>query len=277
MKKWIVTLSLVTGILVSALASAEENTQKNQEIGLEQKLARVYELYQKGDAVSLQSHESQVGIGIAYSLRDTEMLGVRESSRILTTQAYLSHGLGKGVEISVALPYLVASEVIATIDTILAKQNIAGIGDSTLRLIKEIPNKESGIAVIIAVSFPWGARELSRNEIRSSLGTNWSKVVRPAFISSGLSWERDFENRVNGIGYRAGLGFFLNHALSIGGELVGVIKLNPEMGSVRDSLTPGIKVAYQTRPDFGTVTTVNLGQTNDVPTTVGITTYWRFR
>lgn len=277
MKKWILTLSLVAGILVSALASAEENIQKNQEIGLEQKLARVYELYQKDDAVSLQSHESQVGIGVAYSLRDTEMLGVHESSRILTTQAYLSHGFGKGLEISFALPYLVASEVIATPNTILAKQNIAGIGDSTLRLIKEISNKESSIAVIVAASFPWGARELSRNQIRSSLGANWSKVVRPAFIVSGLSWERDIEDRVNGIGYRAGLGFFLNHALSIGGELVGVIKLNPEISSMRDSLILGIKVAYQTRPDFGIVTTVNLGQTNDVPTTVGITTYWRFR
>lgn len=277
MKRWVTICSVVICFVMNISALARENIPTNPEIGVEQKLARVYELYQKGDVVSLRSNESQAGIGATYSLRDTETFGVRESSRILATQAYLSRGLGKGVEISVALPYLVASEVIATADTILAKQNITGIGDPTLRLIKEISDKESSIAVITAVSFPWGTREFSRNEIHSSLGVNWSKVLRPAFVSSGISWERDFESRVNGIGYRAGLGFFLNHALSVGGELVGVIKLNPEIGSARDSLTPGIKVAYQTRPDFGIVTTVNFGQTNDVPTTVGITTYWRFR
>ena len=181
------------------------------------------------------------------------------------------------MEISVALPYSATLERMETPDSVLAKSSVFGGGDMTMRLLGTLPTKSVSTTAILSATLPTGKHELSRNEAHTSLGASWSKVLRPAFVSGGASWERDWQSAVNGFGYNVGMGFFLNHALSLGGEMAGVLVLNPEKGAMRDTQSMGLKVAYQTTPDFGMVVSTSIGVGTSAPqSSLGITTYWRF-
>lgn len=264
-------------LFVSISASAEEPTINQDELGMNQKLARVYDLYRKGDAVSLKPNEMMMGVGMAYTTANTNTFGIQQSARALNTQVFASRGFGSGMEVSVSLPYIAQSQRVETAGTILESKNVSGFGDPTIRMMKMFQTKDVGTTGILSVTLPQGNSELSRKETHTSLGASWSKVLRPAFVTGGLTWERDWKSNTNGLGYNAGLGFFLNHALSVGGEVAGVVALNPKVGAVRDTTTLGIKVAYQTTPDFGVVVMTNFGVATDTPqSTIGVTTYWRF-
>lgn len=266
-------------LLIAGAASAEEaaNTTGQDELGMNQKLARVYDLYRKNDAVSLKQNEMQVGVGIAYTTSNKETFGLRQNARSFNTQVFASRGFGGGTEISVSIPYIAQSQRVEMAATILESNTVSGFGDPTIRMMKMFQTKEVGTTGILSVTLPHGDSELSRKETHTSLGASWSKVLRPAFVTGGLTWEKDWKSNTNGLGYNAGLGFFLNHALSVGGEVSSVIALNPKIGTARDTTTLGFKVAYQTTPDFGVVAMANFGVVTDAPqSTIGVTTYWRF-
>ncbi|MEK7538412.1 MAG: hypothetical protein AAB552_01080 [Patescibacteria group bacterium] len=260
-------------------AYAEEVAKEGEAEGLalEQKLARVYDLYRREATVSLKPSEMQAGVGVVYTTGTQETFGLRQSVRALTTQVFASRGVGHGMEISVALPYSATSRRVETSEATLAKSSAFGGGDTTIRLLGTLPTKEVSTTAILSATLPTGKHELSHNEAHTSLGASWSKVLRPAFVSGGASWERDWQSDVNGLGYNLGMGFFLNHALSLGGEIAGVLVLNPEMGAVQDTQSMGLKVAYQTTPDFGVVVSTNIGIGTSAPqSSLGMTTYWRF-
>ncbi|MDO8572780.1 MAG: hypothetical protein Q7S11_03380 [bacterium] len=279
MKARLTILCAVSVGIMGTSVCAEEVVEeaKPEALGLEQKLARVYDLYRKNDAVSLKPNEMQVGIGVAYATSSQETFGVRQSTRTFTTQLFASRGIGAGIEVSAAVPYVATSQRAETSDAVLAKKTVFGMGDTTVRILGTLPTKEISATAIFSATFPSGKHELSRNETHTSLGGNLNKVLRPAFVSGGLAWEHDWESNANGLGYTIGLGFFLNHALSVGGEVNGVIALNPKTGAVRDNQSMGFKVAYQTMPDFGIVVSTNTSMgTNTPQTSLGVTTYWRF-
>ncbi|MDO8603815.1 MAG: hypothetical protein Q7K40_00145 [bacterium] len=277
MKVKLIAVCALLIVTTSALAEEAIPVTNQDELGMDQKLARVYDLYRKGDTVSLKPSEMQMGVGVAYTTSNKETFGLRQSARTLSTQVFASRGIGSGMEVSVSVPYLAQSQRVETSSEALARNELYGIGDPTVRVMKILSTKEVSTTGILSVSLPWGKDELSRRETHTSLGASWSKVLRPAFITGGLTWERDWKSDVNGLGYNAGLGFFLNHALSVGGELSGVAVLNPKMGATRDSMALGLKVAYQTVPDFGVVVLTNFAVATDTPqSTIGVTTYWRF-
>lgn len=264
-------------LFVAMSASAGEAITNQDELGMNQKLARVYDLYRKGDAVSLKPNEMMMGVGIAYTTGSTDMFGIRQSVRALNTQVFASRGFGSGMEVSVSLPYIAQSQRAEMAGTTLESKTISGFGDPTIRMMKMLQTKDVGTTGILSVTLPQGDHELSRKETHTSLGASWSKVLRPAFVTGGLTWERDWKSNANGLGYNAGLGFFLNHALSVGGEVAGVVALNPQVGAVRDTTAIGFKVAYQAMPDFGVVVMTNFGVATDTPqSTIGVTTYWRY-
>jgi hypothetical protein len=264
-------------LIFSMSASAEEPATNHDELGMNQKLARVYDLYRKGDAVSLKPNEVMMGVGMAYATESTDTFGLQQSTRSLNTQVFASRGFGSGVEVSVSVPYIAQSQRAEIIGATLESKTITGFGDPTIRMMKMFQTKDIGTTGILSITLPQGGSKLSRKATHTALGANWSKVLRPAFVTGGLTWEHDWKSNANGLGYNAGLGFFLNHALSVGGEVAGVIALNPKAGAVRDITSIGAKVAYQTTPDFGVVVTANFGVGTDTPRSIiGVTTYWRF-
>jgi len=272
-------LIVLSALLATSTVFAEDAPQTGEpnELAIDQKLARVYDLYRKGDAVSLKPSEMQLDISVAGTVGSKETLGILQSTRGVSSQFSVSRGIGRGTEISLALPLQATSMRAETADQVIEHKTLFGIADPTIRILHTLPTKEVSTTAIFAATLPVGKRELSDNGFHTSIGANWSKVFRPAFVSGGLTWERDWRNRTNGVGYNAGAGFFLNHALSVGGEVSGVAMLNQKQGRTRDNTMLGIKVAYQSTPDFGIIGSVHFGVGTDSPrTTIGISTNWRF-
>jgi Putative MetA-pathway of phenol degradation len=272
------SIVVFASLVATSVCSQETIKSASQaEIGIDQKLARVYDLYRRGDAVSLKPSETQLGIGVSYALSDRETLGFRQNTRSFSTQAFVSRGVSSGLEASLTAPLTVQSQHAETTDTVVASDKVSGFGDPTVRFIGSLPAKEINTSLIFAATLPIGSNALTHKETHTSFGASWNTVLRPAFVSGGLSLKRDWKSDVNGIGYNAGLGFFLNHALSVGGQVSGVAMMNPKVGSVRDSTAIGFKIAYQTTPDLGIVATADFGVGTGTPqTTIGLTTYWRF-
>lgn len=263
----------------SALSCADSVTPQadDEELGMSQKLERVYDLYRKGNVVSLKPSEWQMGVGASYSTSTNSTIELMQSSRSIATPVFVGRGIGDGMEASVSMPYIVSNQHVETSSGTLFNDRSSGYGDPTLRFIKMFPQKGMSAAAVFAATLPVGSNKLSNKETHTSLGINLSKVLRPAFVSGGLTLERDWKSSINGIGYSAGLGFFLNHALSVGGDISGLAVLNPKPGMTRDATTVGVKAAYQTDPDVGIVVSANFGVgTNTPSTTVGVSTYWRF-
>ncbi|MDZ4286054.1 MAG: hypothetical protein U1A23_03940, partial [Candidatus Sungbacteria bacterium] len=50
--------------------------EEPKEIGLDQKLQRLYELYRTGETVSLKPHEFRFDLGVAYAFHDKSELGL---------------------------------------------------------------------------------------------------------------------------------------------------------------------------------------------------------
>lgn len=275
-------ISVMTVTLVATLSSAFSNAESvspqanDEELGMSQKLERVYDLYRRGNVVSLKQSEWQMGIGASYSTSNNISIDLMQSSRSIATQVFAGRGVGDGMEASVSMPYLVSKQYAETSSGTLFNETSSGYGDPTLRFVKMFPQKGVTAATVFAATLPVGSNKLSSKETHTSLGINLSKVLRPAFVSGGLTLERDWKSNVNGIGYSAGLGFFLNHALSVGGDIAGVAVLNPKPGMARDATTVGVKVAYQADPDVGIVVSASFGVGTNTPSaTVGVSTYWR--
>ena len=271
------SLLCVSTVFAEEIPATTNKPDETKEIGMDQKLKSAYDLYRRGDAVSLKPSETMLGLGLSYSLNDKNTLGYRESSRIIGMQAFASHGLGHGMELSVSAPFAFQTQQTETTGSIHGKTSVAGFGDPTIRLMGTLPTKDFTTTAYLSASLPFGNDLLSRGGAYTSLGINFNKVLRPAFVSGGLSWDHDWKSGVEGVGYNIGGGFFLNHELSIGGGLNGVVMINPKPGFAHDLAAFSIKAAYQATPDFGVVGSVNFGLTADTPqTVVGINAYWKF-
>ena len=262
--------------LVSSIAFAGD-AKNGEEIGLDQKLQRLYELYRVGDTVSLKPHEFRLGIGLSYSGDSSEQLGVRLSSQTLATQVSLAYGITPWLEAAVSVPFQMGEQHLESTDKKLLDRRIVGVGGIGLRLISTIPTKTFETTAIFGVNFPTGDDRLGGNITQTTVGLNVAKILQPAFIFGGLSWERDWKNNTNGIGYNAGIGFYLNHYLSAGLEFSGVRILNPPKGGVYDTLSATVRLSYQATPSFGITPYLSHGLTPNAPDfVVGTSLQWRF-
>lgn len=227
-------LTLVFLMLVNIMVAFAEKPADPEEIGIDQKLQRLYELYRVGETVSLRPREFRFGLGAAYMVDDSDQLGVRFSSRGLTAQASLAYGITNWLEAAVNFPLQWSEQHVESRENRLLNRNIVGVGQAGLKLITTVPTDGFETTGIIGINFPTSDERFGSNAVRTSVGFNVAKVLQPAFVFGGLSWERDWKQSGDGIGYAAGLGFYLNHYLSAGLELTGVRMLNPSRGGIYD-------------------------------------------
>lgn len=261
--------------LVSVPAHAQEQKEV-KELGLDQKLERLYQLYRSGETVSLKSYEMRFGLGIAYALDEETALGIRASSRTLGLQGSFAYGITNWLEAGIAVPLKWNDSRIESSEKSIVHQSIAGIGDVNVRLIANLPIRAFEITPILGISFPTGGESLGESGIQSSLGFNIAKTIRPAFLYMGLAWQRNWHTQRDSIGYTAGFGFYVNHALSVGAELSGTRFLNPPRGGIYDAAVMTLQMSYQATPYLGLTPYVSIGLTDSAPdAVVGANLVWR--
>lgn len=270
--------SVFLGVLLSLviLPAYAEEPKKIEELGLEQKLQRLYELYRSGETVSLKSHESRFSLGVAYAFADKSELGLHASNRSLALQGSFAYGITDRVEAAISVPLQWDQDRIETHDAVLANKSLAGLGDMSVRLIATLPVKSFEMTGVFGLTLPTGTGGVGQPGIRSLVGVNIATIVRPAFLFGGLAWQRDWHTSVNGINYTGGVGFYLNHALSAGLELSGTRFLNPLRSGIYDTASATVQVSYQVTPTLGITPYVSHGLTNGTPNVVGLTISRRF-
>lgn len=268
-----VWLVLFCGVVFSAHAAEQ---REGDEIGLDQKLARLYQLYRSGETVSLKPREMRFGLGVAYAVDEETALGVRASNRSLGLQGSFAYGITDWLEWGIGIPVQWDTLRVETADKVLARQDSAGIGDLNMRFVVALPVRSFEVTGVLALTFPTGRSAGGESGLWSSLGFNVAKNIRPAFLFGGLVWQRNWETGRDGIGYTGGLGFYLNHALSAGVELSGTRFLHPPRGGTRDVAAATVRASYYITPSFGIAPYVSFGLTDSAPDAiVGFHLFWR--
>lgn len=268
-----VTMLLLSGLACFAYA---EEAKEPKELGLDQKLERLYQLYRAGETISLKPREVRFSLGVAYAVDEEVLPGVRASRRSLGLQGALAYGLTDWLEAGISVPVKWDTLRVESTDTVLAREGSAGIGDIGTRFIAKLPVRAFEMTGILALTFPTGKDALGERGMQSSFGINIAKTIRPAFLFGGLAWQRNWQTARDGIVYTGGMGFYLNHALSAGVELAGTRLLNPPRGGAHDMATATIQVSYQMSSSLGITPYVSFGLTDSAPDAViGFNVLWR--
>ncbi len=257
---------LVAVLLYLAVLPAYAQDQKNvDELGIDEKLQRVYELHRVGETVSLKPHEFRFNFGVAYAFEDKSEIGIHSSSRSLALQSSFAYGITDWLETSVTVPVQWNQSRIETPDATLEQTSIGGLGDVSVQMIVTLPVKAFELTGIFGLTLPTGRDGIGQPGIRSRLGLNVATVLRPAFLFGGLAWEHDWKTGLNGINYVGGVGFYLNHSLSAGLELSGTRFLNPPRGGIYDTASATVQISYQITPNLGLTPYMSFGLTKSAP------------
>ncbi len=260
-----------------ALPVYAEEQSSIEEIGLDQKLQRLYELYRAGETVALAPRESRFTLGVAYAFDDRSELGLRTSNRSLALQGSFAYGIVDWLEAGVTVPLQWNQTRLETNDATLANTSVAGLGDVGVQLIATLPVRTFEATGVLGLAFPTGRDGIGEPGVRSHLGLNVATIIRPAFVFGGLAWQRDWYANLDSIVYTGGLGFYLNYLLSAGVELSGTRFLNPPRGGIHDTASATVRISYQATPNVGITPSVSFGLTDSAPdVVVGFTISRRF-
>jgi outer membrane putative beta-barrel porin/alpha-amylase len=259
--------SIVLAVLLSfaVLPAYAEESKKIEELGTDEKLQRLYELYRVGETVSLKPHESLLGLSVAYAFSDKNELGTHTSNSSLSLQGSFAYGITDRLEASVIVPLQWNQNRLETSDTTLVNTSVAGLGDVGVQLLATLPVKAFEMTGVLGITFPTGREGLGQTGIRSLIGLNVATILRPAFLFGSLAWQRDWERDVNGITYTGGIGFYLNYSLSAGLQISGTRFLNPPRGRIHDTASATVQVSYQMTPTFGISPYMSFGLTDSAP------------
>ncbi len=270
----------IVGLIVSFLAftpTGNAEQEKPVALGLDQKLERLYELYRAGETVSLLRREMRFNLGFAYSVQDDNVLGLQSSGNTATLHGTFALGIANWLEAAVSIPFQWHESRIETPGERLADSSELGIGGASIRLIAALPTKAFETSMVASFTLPTGDRAFEADRFHSLIGINIAKVMRPAFVFGGLAWQRDWDQTLDGVLYSGGVGFFLNHTLSLGVEIGGTRFLDPPLGHPYDTASATTRVTYQATPSFGLAPFVNIGLTDSAPdSTIGANLFWRF-
>ncbi len=275
--------ALITGAGIALVAlcpvavHAQEATPTTSPLGIEEKLKEVYDLYRMGNVVTLEKSEFRAELELGYALNESRVFGFQETTRTLSAIGTLAYGITDGMELSLALPLIYREQKAESSDATFLDEQHAGLGDVTLGLAATIPVPWVSTTGLVSISLPTATDDLGSDGVTTSIGFNVDKVMQPAFVYGGLAWVRDWGESQDAVGYTAGVGFFLNYALSIGAELDGSYLFNPEQGMPNDMLSLVGRVSYQATPSFGVTPSVGVGLTESAPDVqLGLRLAWRF-
>lgn len=273
MKTKAIVIALL-GIAMSSEALADNSTDK--ELAVDQKLKQVYQLYRINETVSLNPHEVRLGMGLSYTTDEFQTFDVRQSSRHVGAQASAAYGINQYFEVGLSVPVGWSSSSVESATSRLFEQTNAGLEPITARVVGTLPIAGFETNGILSVQIPTGNSKLGNQDVYSTLGFNIARNMRPAFVYGGLSWKHAWESQRNAVGYNAGFGFYLNHALSLGAAFTGTTYLDPLPGNPKDMGVATVNMAYQITPSIGITPSVSFGVTQSAPDfSLALGVFWR--
>lgn len=252
-------------LLVGAPTQAQEKSKKDTpQLGLEQKLKEVYQLYRVGEVPTLNQNQVRVGLSLSYAADGDNTLSSSRSSRSIVANLSLGYGLTNDLELSLNAPVIWSEHRVEADRGHSDSRSSFGFSNPTVTLIAALPTRTVQTNAVLSVTPPVGADEVSSDAWQTAIGGNVNWSMKPVFVYGGLSWNRDWKNSVNSIGYNAGLSLFLNHRIAAGVNFSGRSVITTEKNvsvKARDTMTASLRASYRVTPSVGINTTIGTGLT----------------
>lgn len=217
-KQWLV---LVAGVLFANVALATEA----EEIGVQEKVKKAYELYLQDQSVTLEKKSWRMGLDFSYTSNKRSILFTEQEARVAQSGLSINYGLTDKIELFGRVPIVYENYTLRNILT-AEKQNLSdtNLGNINLGVNATLFRFANGPTITwqTAVMLPTYTGKFMTSKTAISSGLTIYQDFDPAFLYGGISGSKTFGgNQFDGINYHAGLGFSLNHRLALGMELNG--------------------------------------------------------
>ncbi|MDO8260284.1 MAG: hypothetical protein Q7T50_02155, partial [Candidatus Magasanikbacteria bacterium] len=224
-KLWLIYL--VSNLLLLNKVYAEE------EIGVQEKIKKAYELYLQDQSVTLSKKSWRMGFDASYISNEKTVLFTQQENRLIQSGISVNYGLTDRIELFGRVPIVYENYTFRDIFS-EEKQNLssANLGNITLGANVTLFRVKNGPTITWQTAFltPTYTGKFLTSKSAVSTGMTIYQDFDPAFLYSGLSGTKTIDgNQFDSFGYHAGFGFSLNHRLALGTEISGGYNFGQQM------------------------------------------------
>lgn len=212
-------------VLVMCSLAFVSPVKANEEIGVQEKIKKAYELYLQDQSVTLSKKSWRIGFDVSYISNEKSFLFTQQESRLVQGGVSVNYGLTNRIELFGRVPIVYENY---TFRDVLSseKQNLSGanLGNITLGANVTLFRFYNGPTITWQTAFltPTYTGKFLNSKSAISTGLTIYQDFDPAFLYGGLSGTKTIEgNQFDGFSYHAGFGFSLNHRLALGTEING--------------------------------------------------------
>ncbi|MEY3784535.1 MAG: hypothetical protein RLZZ230_857 [Candidatus Parcubacteria bacterium] len=204
-----------------------------EEIAVQEKVKKAYELYLQDQSVTLSNNQWRVGADVSYTSDERTILFNHQESRSVQGGLSVNYGLTDKIEIFVRAPIVYnktsVKDAFGLTDETESSTNFGNVSVGGSATILKLNNGPT-ITLQTNFSLPTSTGNSSINRTAVTAGVTLYQDFDPAFLYGGLHGTKTLGgDEFDGFSYQAGFGFSLNHRLAIGAELSGGYKFTPQV------------------------------------------------
>lgn len=212
---------MLIGIICSLLTV--NVSQAKDEIGVQEKVKKAYELYLQDRSVTLSKKSWRMSFDVSYMSNEKSFLFTQQESRLTQSGVSVNYGLTDRVELFGRVPVLYENYTFRDMFS-SEKQNFSGtnLGNITFGANTTLFRVKNGPTITWQTAFlaPTYTGDFLNSKSTVSTGLTIYQDFDPAFLYGGISGSKTIGgNQFDGFGYHAGFGFSLNHRLALGTEI----------------------------------------------------------
>lgn len=212
-------IGIICGLLTTNVSRAKD------EIGVQEKVKKAYELYLQDQSVTLNKKSWRMGLDVSYMSNEKSFLFTQQESRLTQSGVSVNYGLTDRIELFGRVPILYENYTFRDMFS-SEKQNLSGanLGNITLGANTTLFRVKNGPTITWQTAFlaPTYTGDFLNSKSTVSTGLTIYQDFDPAFLYGGISGSKTIGgNQFDGFGYHAGFGFSLNHRLALGTEISG--------------------------------------------------------
>lgn len=207
--------------------------QAKEEIGVQEKIKKAYELYLQDQSVTLSKKSWRMSLDISYMSNEKSFLFTQQENRVVQTGVSANYGLTDRIELFGRVPIVYENHTFRDMFS-SEKQNLSGtnLGNITLGANVTLFKVKNGPTITWQTAFlaPTYTGKFLTSKSAITTGLTIYQDFDPAFLYGGLSGTKTIDgNQFDGFGYHAGFGFSLNHRLALGTEINGGYNFGQQM------------------------------------------------
>lgn len=209
------------------------------EIGVQEKVKKAYELYLQDQSVTLGGQQWRLAVDANYTSDEKTLLFSHQESRSVQGGVAVNYGLTDSIELFTRIPISYTNTSVQDVfGSGAISDSETNFGNVTVGTNATIFRSAGGptITLQMAAGLPTHTGGSPYNRGTISAGVMAYQDFDPAFLYGGLSGTKTLGgDTFDSVGYQVGFGFSLNHRLAIGAELSGGYRIAPQFLSSKEN------------------------------------------